>query len=91
MRQRGAHALHLVRRDLLAVAAAADDDAEAAGVRDGALGRGEAERRVVVERVIGFRPVVDGLVAERGQVGLQRLLELVAGVVGTEVDAHGAP
>ena len=39
----GAHAIDLVGGDLLAVAGAAQDDAEAAGVRDDALGAGEAE------------------------------------------------
>src|SRR4051812_41124882 len=50
--EHGAYAGDLVRGDLLAVAGAADDDAERARVRHGALGGAEAERRVVVLGVV---------------------------------------
>ena len=88
-RQRAAGAGHLVRRDLLTVARAADHDAEAFGIGDGPLGGGDAERRVVVLGVVGVGTAVDGLVAAGLQVLDDRLLEFVSGVVGAEVDAHG--
>ena len=44
--------------------------------------------RVVVGGVVGRRPDVDRLVAQTGEVGDQVGLELEAGVVGAEVDAH---
>src|SRR5699024_725091 len=47
--QGGPHAGDLVCRDLLAVAGAADHDAERAGVRDHGLADVRAERRVVVQ------------------------------------------
>ena len=83
-----AHALHLVGRDLLAVAGAADDHAQAARVGDHGRGRPQAEHRVVVEGVIDERAVVDRLVALLAQPAGQVLLELEAGVVGAEVHAH---
>ena len=49
----------------------------------------DAERRVVVLGVVVGRADVDRLVAQTGQVRDQVGLELEAGVVGTEVDAHG--
>ena len=64
-RQRAAHAGHLVRGDLLAVARAADHDAEAVRVGDGLLRGRDAERRVVVLGVVGVGPAVDRLVAGR--------------------------
>ena len=53
--QRAPDARDLVRRDLLAVAGAADHDAEAAGVVEDGLRRGDAVRRVVVGGVVGRR------------------------------------
>ena len=89
-----AHALDLVGRDRLAVAGAADHHAEALlavlPVGGDGLGRAQAEDRVVVEGVVDERAVVDGLVAVVGEPVEQVLLELEAGVVGAEVDAHGA-
>ena len=64
-RERGTHAGDLVGGDLLAVAGAADDDAERPGLRDDGLGRREAERRVVVLGVVLERAVVDDVVAAR--------------------------
>ena len=87
-RQRGAGALHLVRGDLLAVAGAADHDTEAAGVGDDLLGGVDAERHVVVQRVVLVGADVDDLVTllgeSRGQVGLQ----LEASVVCCQINAH---
>ena len=87
--QRRADALDLVGRDLLAVAGAADHHAEAALVGDDALGRPEAEDRVVVLGVVDERPVVDRLVTLLAQPPDQVVLQLEAGVVGSQVDAHG--
>ena len=64
-RQGAARAGHLVGGDLLAVAGAADDDAEAVRVGDGPLRRRDAERRVVVLGVVGEGAAVDRLVAAR--------------------------
>ncbi|BBY30852.1 hypothetical protein GCM10023114_28650 [Mycolicibacterium sediminis] len=87
--ERAADTGHLVGRDLLTVARAADDDAEAAGVRDRPRGGGDAERRVVVLGVVGEGAAVDGVVAAGPEVLDDCLLEFESGVVGTEVDAHG--
>ena len=91
--ERRADAAHLVRRDLLAVAGSAEDDAErldAVGLiaHDGLRGA-DAEGRVVIERLVVERPVVDDLVSLIAQVVLQLRGELEAGVVGRDVDAHG--
>ena len=80
----------LVGCDLLAVAGATDHDAEAAGVVGHSLGRAQAEDGVVVLRVVGEGAVVDGLVTVVSQPLDEVLLELEAGVVGAEVDAHVA-
>ena len=65
--ERGAGALDLVRRDLLAVARAAEDDPQSLDARaliaDDRLRGTDAERRVVIERVVLDRPVIDDLVA----------------------------
>src|SRR5690606_38268578 len=84
-----AHAGHLVRGDLLAVAGAADDQPEAARVVDDAGRGGQAVRRVVVVGVVGVWADVDRLVAGPGQPGDEVGLEVEAGVVGAEVYAHG--
>src|SRR5918993_4729350 len=68
----GPDAPHLVRGDLLAVARSAEHDAECSDAR-GPVARDpecrvDAERRVVVERVIVFRAVVDDLMTGVGQV-----------------------
>jgi hypothetical protein len=73
---------HLVGRDLFAVARSPDDDAQASVVAHHAIGGVQAERRIVVLRVVLTRADVDDLVAVVGQGGQQELLELVAGVVG---------
>ncbi len=88
-RERAAGAGHLVRGDLLTVAAAAEDEAEAARVGDDAASRLDAEGRVVVDGVVDVRTAVDGLVAVRGEVFDDLVLAFEAGVVGTQVYAHG--
>ena len=88
--ERGAHALDLVRGDLLAVAGAADDDAEAVRVRGRPLGGTEAERRVVVLGVVDVGTAVDGLVAVGREPLDEVVLQFEAGMVGAEVHAHGA-
>src|SRR5690606_25167884 len=87
-RERGAHARDLVRRDLLAVAGAADDDAERARLRGDRLARGEAERRVVVLGVVRVGAVVHDVVARGTEVLHEVGLELEAGVVRGDVNAH---
>src|SRR5690606_7683168 len=68
----GADALHLVGRHLLAVAGTAEDDAERGDpgflVAYDRAGGVDAEARVVVERVVLRRPVVDDVVALGGEV-----------------------
>jgi hypothetical protein len=88
--QSSPHALHLVRGDLLTVAGATDDDAEAPRIADDRLRRAQAVHGVVVEGVVDERPVVDGLVTLRTEVVDQMLLQVETRVVGAEVDAHGA-
>src|SRR5690606_28872837 len=87
--ERAAHAAHLVRGDLLAVAAATDDDPERTGLGDDGLGGREAERRVVVGGVVGVGAVVDDVVAGRAEVLDEGGLELEARVVGGDVQTHG--
>ena len=84
---------HLVRRDLLAVARTAEDDPERgdAGIlipHDGLRGA-DAERRIVVQRVVLDRSVIDHLVSVSGEVVLELRRELQSCVVGGEMDAHG--
>ena len=86
--ERGADTLHLVGGDLLAVAGTADHDAETALVGDDGLGGAEAEHRVVVLGVVHEGAVVDRLVALLAQPADQVVLQLEAGVVGSQVDAH---
>src|SRR5699024_686126 len=86
--QGGPHAGDLVRRDLLAVAGAADHDAERAGVRDHGLADVRAERRIVVQGVVLVGAVVGDLVPLLLQDRHQAVLELEAGVVGADVHAH---
>ena len=84
----GAHAIDLVGGDLLAVAGAAQDDAEAAGVRDDALGAGEAEPALVNSHGLLVTSVIDDLATVPSPVVLQMVLELESGVVGTDVNTH---
>src|SRR5690606_17291610 len=82
----------LVGRDLLTVARTAEDDAERLDTRllvpcDGP-GRVDAERGVVVERVIVTRTMVDDLMPLLDEVLLQVATEVEAGVIGGDVDAH---
>src|ERR1700728_1543432 len=86
--ERRADAGDLVRGDLLAVARAADHDAEAAGVLDGPLRGTHHVDGVVVIRVIAGGTAVDRLVAGLAEPGDDGRLELEAGVVRAEVYAH---
>src|SRR5699024_10515207 len=90
--QRGASALDQVRRHLLTVAGPADDDAErldaGGAVVDHGLGRGDAERRIVIECVVFERTVVDDLMPCLLEVGSEDLFEFESGVVGAEMDLH---
>jgi len=85
---------HLVRRDLLAVAGAAEHDTQRLDPRrliaHDRLGGADAERRVVVDGVVLQRPVVDDVVTGFGEVVLQARRELEAGVIRGDVDAHDA-
>ena len=86
--QRRADAGDLVRGDLLAVARAADHDAEAAGVADGPLRRAHHVHGVVVFRVVAGGTAVDRLVAGLAEPRDQSRLELEAGMVRSQVYAH---
>jgi hypothetical protein len=92
--ERRADTLDLVRRDLLAVAGAAEDDAQRLHpcglVVDHADRRVDAERGVVVERLVGGGAVVDDLVALRLQMPLEVLREVESGVVRAEVHPHAS-
>ena len=50
----------------------------------------DAERRVIVERVIRLRPVIEHLVTLLGQLANQKVTQVEAGVVGGDVDAHAS-
>src|SRR6188472_695863 len=86
--ERAADAGHLVGGHLLAVAGAADDHPQAAGLGGHGPGRPEAEDGIVVERVVDEGTVVHGLVAVLGQPGRQVGLEVETGVVAAQVHAH---
>ena len=85
--ERGADSPHLVGRDLLALAAAAQDDpAIGAPRRDLARGRRAVDR--VVHRLLGVGSDVDDLVPATSEHILEVLLEPEPGVVGTDGDLH---
>jgi hypothetical protein len=86
--ERGTDAGHLVRRDLLTVARAADDDAEGAVVGDNAPSSFDAERRVVVLSVVDVRAHVDDVVAGTLEVLDEVVLQLVTGMVTSQIHAH---
>src|SRR5690606_12439966 len=88
-RQARANALDLVGRDLLAVARAADDDAQAALVSGDPPGGLDAVRRVVVGRVELRRPDVGHLVPLLAQVLHEMVLQFETRVVGGKVNTHG--
>jgi hypothetical protein len=83
-----ARSLDLVRRDLLTVSRAADHHPEAPAVSDDASGRAQAVRRVVVVGVVRSWADVDHLVADLVQRSDQNALQLIPGMVGSDVDAH---
>ena len=74
---------------LLAITGAADDDAEATRLIDDSLGCLDAERRVVVERIVGVGAVVDDIVTGLAQVRDDLFLEFETGVIGADMNAHG--
>lgn len=84
-----AHAFHAVGGHLLAIAGAADDDAEAARLVDDSLGCLDAERRVVVERIVGVGAMVNNIVTGLAQVRDDLFLEFETGVIGADMNAHG--
>ncbi len=90
--ERRSDARDLVGRDLLTVPGAAEDNAERfhAGclIGDNCLSSADAEGRIVVERVVHDRTVVDHLVPGIAQVPLQVRGELETSVVCGDVDAH---
>ena len=79
--QRGAHAADLVGRELLALAAAADDDADLGLAVAHRPPDGRADRRVV-DRHGGVGAEVDDVVALLRRAARRRALELEPGVVG---------
>jgi len=88
----GTSALHLVGRDLLAVARTAENDSQTLDpgrlVGDDPERGVDAETGVVVERVVARRPMVDNFVTCRPEVLLEVLAELQTGMIGRDVDAH---
>ena len=87
--QPGADAGHPVRRHRRAHAAAAHDDAAVGAVP----AQGGADRLGVVgvvDRLVAARPDVEHLAVLGGEERLHRLLEIEAGVIGPNRDAHGA-
>ena len=85
--ERGAHPVHLVRRDLLALAAAAEHDPPVGGARGDLAAHGRAVLRVV-DRGLRIGPEIDDVVPlglqHADEVGLQR----EPGMVGAESDPH---
>ena len=89
LHKRGAHTVHLVRGDLLALAAAAEHDAEVGVARDDDATDVRADRRVV-DRLLGIRAAVVDVVVPLLQHLDQVLLEREARVVGADRDPHPA-
>ena len=87
--QGGTHPVHLVGGDLLPVATAPENNAEAPGVGHDRLPASQAEGGVVVIRVVGVGSMVDDGVPLLPQVRAHGALELITGVVGGDMDAHG--
>ena len=85
----GAHAFHAVGGHLLTVARATDNDAEAAGFAGHSFGRLDTERRVVIERVVDVRAMVDDVMTGLAQMGDHLFLQLKTGVISGNMDAHG--
>ena len=83
-----AHPVDLVGGDLLPVAASPEHDAEASGVSHHGLAAGQAECGVVVVGVVGVGPVVDDVMALLPQMLDHGALEVKAGMVGGDMDAH---
>ena len=85
--ERGAGAVHLVGRDLLALAAAAEHDADVGvAAHDGARDRGAVRR--VVDRLGAVGAEIVDVVAPLLQHPDEVLLERIAGVVAADRDAH---
>src|SRR5262249_59079481 len=86
--RRGRGPADLVRGDLLPVPRPADDDRGAARVGGRAGGRPHDVRRVVVARLVRRWPAVDHIVpGRRHRLGEGRL-QLEAGMIRSEVNAH---
>lgn len=89
--ERRADAVHLVRRHLLAVAAAAEEERRATVFERGRSGAMHVER--IVDWLLARRPHVDDVDALGNQMAFHRLLEDKAGMVGAENGAlltHGS-
>ncbi len=86
--QCGPDAVHLVGRDLLAVARPAEHDAEVAGLARDGLGAAQAGHRVVVLGVVVVRAVVDHVMPLLEQVLDEVDLQVVRRVVAADVHAH---
>src|SRR5437899_13088562 len=80
--------MDLVGRDLLALAAAAQDDAAVGLTLRHQPGHVRADRRVV-DRLGAVRAAVVDVVTHRLQALDDVLLQLVARVIGADGDAHG--
>src|SRR2546423_637199 len=88
--QGGADAVDFVGGDRLAVAGAADDDAQGVGVGGHLAGGQHHVGRVVVLGVVGVGAAVDGFVPGGGQPGGEMVLQFVAGVVAAVAAARSA-
>lgn len=87
-RQRTAGTRNLVGGNLLTVTRTAQHNAEAARIGDGAPGRIDTERRVIVLRVQLKGTTVHRLVTAATKMLDDLLLQLVSGVIGSHIDAH---
>ena len=88
--ERRAHARDLIGGDLFAISRAADDDAQRPWLGHNRLRGREAERGVVVLRVVLEGPVVDDVVPLGSEVLDEGGLEFKARVVRSDVKAHSA-
>ncbi len=88
--QRGAHAMHLVGSELLALTAAADHDADV-GVTVAHTSAHRSAERGIVAALGAVGPEVDHVVTASREHADEMLLQLVSGVIGADGDSWHPP
>ena len=87
--QRGTDARNFVCRDLFAVSRATQDDAKGARFARDCFGSAQAEDRIIIERFIFERTMVDHFVTIEVKVANDEGLICESGVIAGDMDFHG--